>query len=285
MTRAANEWVSLYGSLEGFQRHLNESVTWMYDSPVRIRVGQNKWVECGEQPALLNGEFRILLTEPDSDHPTWDFDVEKLLPINKDSRYRSIAGEEVEVELLPSSVAKEVDEVERRVIEAAPVVQPIGSGSLVPPESPAGRCPACGAELEANVIGVICGCGAELPEQLARQLQFGLVLHDRWSTLADFQKKRILIAFARARRGRRLTRQVSFPNPSRYVTLAIAENAQASSVADVNVLREVLEELGHGLGEPIGGIIDDPFELREMWRLLREEYGEAGVWREKKKAA
>ena len=194
--RSSNEWLALYGNLQNFQRHLEESTIWLYREPVRIRVGEKVW-ETGTQPALHNGEFRILLTDPDSDMPTWNYDVERFLPLSKDSRYRSLAGEQVEVELLPSTVAREVAEVGRKIVDSAPVVQPMSPAAPVPPETPVRKCPACGAELEKDVIGLVCFCGANLPDDLAVSHVFAVALSHTWEQLPDHQRGRISAAFRR----------------------------------------------------------------------------------------
>lgn len=251
---------------------MESAPVWFYGEPVKIRVGA-RWVDAGTQPAVANGQVRLLLTDPDADTPCWDFDVEKVIP-GPTKGLRFFGGEQVEIELLSASVAREADRVEEEVVEAAPTIRPIVP---LPPTRPARRCPGCGRELEPDVIGLICACGAKLSPELARELQFAVVLRNDWETLAEFQRRRILGAFSLAKRGRKLTRQIHFED--RYATILVAESPEASTAADVEVLMRVFEELEEGTGKPVGSVVTDGYELTGLWKMLRERHGETRVWR------
>ena len=264
MTGRANEWVSLYGSLEGFQKHIDGSVIWLYQEPVRLRVGE-RWLAAGTQPALQNGQFRILLTDPDSDEPAWDYDVEKIIGGGK--RLRAFDGEEVEVELLPSGIVRKIEEVKEEVAASAPVVQPIAAPLR---EAARPKCPFCGYSLEG--VGLYCfGCGKRLPGELAVSLVFGVALVNTWEELPDHQRGRVSAAFRRVEKGRKFSRQVRLAD--RYLMVLLAIKDDASNVTDQNVLAEVLDELG------AGKVLTDTYEIKMIMKMLKERHGEE-IWRD-----
>lgn len=268
LTARANDGLPLIGSVENLRRHIESAPVWLYSEPVKIRVGA-RLLECGVQPAVANGQVRLLLTDPDSDCPAWDFDVEKVIA-GPTRGLQFFGGERVEVELLPASVAREVEEVEEEVVAAAPSVQPIAPAPPTLPEKSARKCPACGAEIERNKIGMVCfNCAAELPDALAVPLVVGVCLWNKWERLADFQRERISSVFRRVERGRRFTKQINLTD--RYLLLIVAETDDASSMAELKGLAELLEKL------EAGAVFNDDYEIREVWRMLKERYG-SNVW-------
>jgi hypothetical protein len=270
--RTTKEWLSRYGGLEGFQRHLEATSVWLYSEPVRVRIG-DKWTEAGTQPALRNGEFRILLTDADSDTPTWDYDVEKILPPSRDSRMRAFGGQEVEVEILPPNIVRR-EEIGVKVAEAAPTVQPISPASPEAPKMTIRKCPKCGVSQKEDVK--FCdGCGAQLPEFLVRE--FAIVFFDGREKLAEFQDARVNAALVLAERGRKISRQVVFDD--RYAVILRASAPEASSVEDLDVLRGVFAEFEDGTGRKYGEVLTDSYELKMLHKMLRDQYSESELWR------
>lgn len=285
-----------WGSIEAFEKYLNEHSAWMFQQKER-RWLNAKWITYPTSVILLCEKIKLVLSPPTIDHDGenlyYYFRVKTVLTANREDRIDAMTGRQVDE---PIEVEENVPDIR---LPPPPIVRPVEqpatilekatapTATTVPPKAAIEKetkptvpttplhpnddhqrfiitptCLKCDDKLVPE-RGLYCQhCGVRLPCELAvhRELVIAIKKKD-YDKLATHLKQKVSVAWSRMLHGREIRKKVVSVGENIFL-ITIKDELRTSTEDAEQELDRLLIETG------IGRLTADPYELREAHKML-----------------
>jgi hypothetical protein len=277
-----------FGSVEGFQKYLNENQGWMFQQQERRHLN-GRWVTHPASIILLSGNVKLVLSKPILAHDGKDLyyynRIITVLEPHRNDRVDALAGREVtesiEVERdmpymppgsltptikmakvvkgqVPETAAAEKEETEahEKPEKPVPVQDEDRQKFLITP-----TCPKCHARLVPS-RGIHCqGCGVRLPDELAVHQEVVVAIRpEDYRALAVHLKQELNVAWKQLIKGRRVEKICSLKQV--IFLISLEDEVRSSTLPQEKKFDELLAQT------QIGRLTADQYEIREVHKML-----------------
>jgi hypothetical protein len=302
--RAELTAMGAFGSIEAFEKYLNQNQGWMFRQNEK-RFLNGKWVTYPPSIILLIGNVKLVLSKPIIACDGKDYYYNRIITIlqpNRNDRADALAGNEVQ-----ESIEVEPDTPDSRLRPPTPIIKQItekkpatpstaSTVTTVPPEpateketKPAApttapkpssdddrlrfiiapTCPKCETNLTPG-RGLFCQqCALKLPPELAVHPEIVVALKRKdYDKLATHLKQAVNAAWCRLMKGRKIEKTLCSMGQNIFMII-VADEARTSTLAQEEELNDILTETG------IGRVTSDLYEICKARKMLNNKQHEA----------